>query len=91
MAGKRMRRQKEAIVSPPSGAGVTEADLPSSYYSNGRKEFCEQRFNAVIHYDYYNCLYREEPPRAACASGAGGPQASSDTQHNGPGRKSEDP
>lgn len=47
-----------------------DADLLSSYYSNGKKEFCEKRFNMVIHYDYYNCLYREEPPWSACASGA---------------------
>lgn len=68
-----------------------EADLLSSYYSNGQKEFCEKRFNMVIHYDYCNCLYREEPPWSACASGAGGPQASSNTQHNRTGRKSGDP
>lgn len=68
-----------------------DADLLSSYYSNGKKEFCEKRFNMVIHYDYYNCLYREEPPWSACASGAGSLQASSNTQHNRTGRKSQDP
>lgn len=66
------------------------ADLLSSYYSNGKKEFCEKRFNMVIHYHYYNCLHREEPPWSACASGAGGLQASSNTQHKGTGRKSGD-
>lgn len=50
-----------------------------------------KRFNMVIHYHYYNCLYREEPPWSACASGAGSLQASSNTQHKRTGRKSEDP
>lgn len=50
-----------------------------------------KRFNMVIHYHYYNCLYREEPPWSACASGAGSLQASSNSQHKRTGRKSEDP
>lgn len=37
-----------------------------------KKEFCEKRFNMVIHYDYYNCLYREEPPWSGWAGGGRG-------------------
>lgn len=78
------------LFSPCLGGGVTNADLPS-YYSNGKEEFCEKRFNMVIHYHYYNCLHTEETPWSLPPSllpgGAGLLQHT--TQRAG--RKSEDP
>lgn len=59
------------------------ADLLSSYYLNCKREFCEKKFNMVIHYHYYNCLYTEQTPWSLCASGAVSRQASSNTQHKG--------
>lgn len=48
-----------------------------------KDEFCEKRFNMLIHYHYYNWLYTEETPWSPCAAGAGRLQASSNTQHKG--------
>lgn len=56
------------------------SDIPSSYYLNCKKQFCEKRFNMVIHYHYYNCLHTEETPWSPSAS----LQASSyNTRHKG--------